>query len=58
MKAITVKPKNAGTARLEVMPEPDVLGGSVLMKAVAVGICGTDVEIVEGKCGWGNLLHP
>jgi threonine dehydrogenase-like Zn-dependent dehydrogenase len=24
----------------------------VLVEAVAVGVCGTDVEIVEGKYGW------
>jgi len=24
-------------------------GGSVLVEALAVGVCGTDVEIVEGK---------
>ena len=26
--------------------------GSVLVEAVAVGVCGTDVEIAEGKYGW------
>jgi threonine dehydrogenase-like Zn-dependent dehydrogenase len=52
MKAITVEPKKPGTARLEEIPEPDVRNGSVLVEAVAVGVCGTDVEIVEGKYGW------
>ena len=52
MKAITVEPKRPGTARLEQVEEPDVRDGSVLVKAVAVGVCGTDVEIVEGKYGW------
>ena len=52
MKAITVEPKEPGTARLEDVPEPDVRDGSVLVEAVAVGVCGTDVEIVEGKYGW------
>lgn len=52
MKAITVEPKKSGTARLEDIPEPDPLNGSVLVEAVAVGVCGTDVEIVEGKYGW------
>ena len=47
MKAITVEPKKAGTARYENCPEPDVHEGSI-----AVGVCGTDVEIVEGKYGW------
>ena len=36
----------------EEVPEPDLRDGSVLVEAVAVGVCGTDVEIVEGKYGW------
>ena len=52
MKAITVEPKKPGTARLEDVPEPEALDGSVLVEAIAVGVCGTDVEIVEGKYGW------
>jgi threonine dehydrogenase-like Zn-dependent dehydrogenase len=52
MKAITVEPKKPGTARLEDVPEPDLRNGSVLVEAVAVGVCGTDVEIAEGKYGW------
>jgi len=52
MQAITVEPKNPRTARLEDVPEPDTRDGSVLVEAIAVGVCGTDVEIVEGKYGW------
>ena len=52
MKAITVEPKKPETARLEEIPEPDERDGSVLVEAVAVGVCGTDIEIVEGKYGW------
>ena len=52
MKAITVEPKKPGSARYDDFPEPDVHGGSILVEAVAVGVCGTDVEIVEGKYGW------
>ncbi len=52
MRAITVEPGKPGTARYEDVPEPDVREGSVLVEAVAVGVCGTDVEIVEGKYGW------
>jgi threonine dehydrogenase-like Zn-dependent dehydrogenase len=52
MKAITVRPLQAATARLEDVPEPDPHEGSVLVEAIAVGVCGTDVEIVEGKYGW------
>ena len=52
MKAITVEPRKRGTARYEGFPEPDVHEGSVLVEAVAVGVCGTDVEIVDGAYGW------
>ncbi len=52
MKAITVEPKKPDSARLEDVPEPDARNGSVLVEAIAVGVCGTDVEIVEGKYGW------
>ncbi len=52
MKAITVEPHKPQSARLEEVPEPDVQGGTVLVEAVAVGVCGTDVEIVEGSYGW------
>ncbi len=52
MKAITVEPKKPGSARYEDFPEPDEREGSVLVEAIAVGVCGTDAEIVEGKYGW------
>jgi threonine dehydrogenase-like Zn-dependent dehydrogenase len=52
MKAITVEPRKTGSARLEDVPEPDVRNGSVLVEAIAVGVCGTDAEIVEGEYGW------
>ena len=52
MKAITVEPHMPGTARLDDVPEPDPRDGSVVVEAIAVGVCGTDVEIVEGKYGW------
>jgi threonine dehydrogenase-like Zn-dependent dehydrogenase len=52
MKAVTVEPKKPGTALLEDIPEPDRGHGTVLVQAIAVGVCGTDVEIAEGKYGW------
>jgi len=52
MKAITVEPLKPGSARLEEVPDPDPHDGSMLVGAVAVGVCGTDVEIVAGKYGW------
>ena len=52
MKGITVEPRKPQSARLEEIPEPDARSGSVLLEAIAVGVCGTDTEIVEGKYGW------
>lgn len=52
MKAITVEPHQPHSARLEEVAEPNARDGSVLVEAIAVGVCGTDVEIVEGKYGW------
>ncbi len=52
MKAITVEPKKQGSANLMDIPEPDVNEGSVVVEAIAVGVCGTDVEMVDGKYGW------
>jgi len=52
MKAITVEPKKPNSALLEDIPGPDASEGSILVEAIAVGVCGTDVEIAEGKYGW------
>ena len=52
MNAITVEPKKAGSAQLENVPDPGLHYGSVLVEAIAVGVCGTDEEIVSGKYGW------
>ena len=52
MKAVTVAPGTAGSVQLEEVPEPDLALGSVLVEALAVGICGTDAEIASGDYGW------
>jgi glucose 1-dehydrogenase len=52
MKAITVEPKKPGSVRYEEFPEPDLREGSILVEAIAAAVCGTDVEIAEGKYGW------
>jgi len=51
MRALTVIPGQAGSARLDDVPEPPPQSGSVLVQTLAVGVCGTDVEIVSGKYG-------
>ena len=52
MKAITVETKKPGSVRFEDISEPDIRDGSVLVESVAVGVCGTDVEIAQGRYGW------
>ena len=52
MRAVTVEPGTRGSLRLEEVPEPDAALGSVVVEALAVGICGTDAEIADGRYGW------
>jgi glucose 1-dehydrogenase len=52
MKALTVQPGTAGSARLDDVDEPPVTDGSVLVETLAVGVCGTDIEITTGAYGW------
>ena len=51
MRAITVEPGVADSARLEDMPEPDPALGSIVVRTLARGVCGTDLEIVHGEYG-------
>jgi threonine dehydrogenase-like Zn-dependent dehydrogenase len=52
MRAITVAPGQQGSARLDDVPEPDPAAGAVLVEALALGVCGTDLEITGGRYGW------
>jgi threonine dehydrogenase-like Zn-dependent dehydrogenase len=52
VRAVTVIPGSAGSARLEEVPEPGAELGSVVVEALALGVCGTDVEIASGLYGW------
>jgi threonine dehydrogenase-like Zn-dependent dehydrogenase len=52
LRAVTVSPGSPGSARLDQVAEPGVELGSVLVEALAVGVCGTDVEIASGLYGW------
>jgi threonine dehydrogenase-like Zn-dependent dehydrogenase len=51
MRAITVQPGKAGSQRLDELPEPPRDPGSVLVRALAVGVCGTDRELIDGLYG-------
>ena len=49
MRAITVQPGVPRSARLDDVPDPPVSAGSVLVRTLAMGVCGTDIEIVQGE---------
>jgi threonine dehydrogenase-like Zn-dependent dehydrogenase len=51
MRALTVVPKRPGSIGLVEMEEPAVSDGALLVDALAVGVCGTDREIVDGGLG-------
>ena len=51
MRAMTVVPGQKGTAGLEEIPDPDMQDGALLVRGIAVGVCGTDREIAEGTYG-------
>src|SRR3546814_8206742 len=50
MRAMTVIPGSSGSAAVSSFEGP-VGSGDVLVAGVAVGICGTDVEIADGLYG-------
>jgi threonine dehydrogenase-like Zn-dependent dehydrogenase len=52
MRALTVAPGIANSARVDDIPEPPRSDGAVLVKSLALGVCGTDREIVSGAYGW------
>jgi threonine dehydrogenase-like Zn-dependent dehydrogenase len=52
MKALPVIPLQAGSAELSDIEEPPESDGPVLVETLAVGICGTDIEILSGAYGW------
>jgi len=52
MRAITVTPGVPNSARLDDVPEPPLADGAILVRTLALGVCGTDREIVSGAYGW------
>jgi len=51
VKALTVRPGQAGSVAVSEIGEPPVAEGAVLVDALAVGLCGTDFEIALGEYG-------
>lgn len=52
MKAITIVPGKADSAAIQDVPEPEESYGSILVRALDLGICGTDFELTSGEYGW------
>jgi glucose 1-dehydrogenase len=52
MLAMTVIPGQQGSVAITDMPEPAAGDGPVLVETQAIGICGTDLEIINGDYGW------
>ena len=52
MRALTVVPLKANSAEVRDVAEPDARPGDLLVDGIALGVCGTDIEIVGGEYGW------
>jgi threonine dehydrogenase-like Zn-dependent dehydrogenase len=52
MRALTVQPGQPNTISLYDVPAPSGSDGTVLVRALVLGICGTDREIIAGHYGW------
>ena len=51
MRAITILPGAPNSARLDDIGEPPLTDGTILVRTLALGVCGTDREIVAGDYG-------
>jgi len=55
MRALTVAPGIANSARVEDVADPPASDGAIMVRALALGVCGTDREIVCGHFGLAPL---
>jgi threonine dehydrogenase-like Zn-dependent dehydrogenase len=52
MRALTTAPGIPNSARIEDVAEPPLSDGDVLARTLALGVCGTDRDILGGEYGW------
>ncbi len=52
MKAITIVPGKPNSASVQEVPEPSSGDGSIVVRALELGICGTDFELISADYGW------
>jgi threonine dehydrogenase-like Zn-dependent dehydrogenase len=57
MRALTLTPGTADSARVQDLPDPTPDDGHLLVDGLTVGVCGTDREIVDGDYGWAPPGH-
>src|ERR1043165_5793197 len=53
MRALTVTPLQPGSAEVIDFADPQPGDGELLVEGIALGVCGTDREIIAGDYGWG-----
>ncbi|MFJ3160831.1 glucose 1-dehydrogenase [Streptomyces kanasensis] len=52
MRALTVRPGRKDSLEVRQVPDPSPADGEVLVRGLAMGVCGTDHEIADGQYGW------
>ncbi len=52
MKTITAVPGKPDQLKVSDLPDPPPEAGSLLVQGRLLGICGTDLDIVENGYGW------
>ncbi|WP_228984772.1 alcohol dehydrogenase catalytic domain-containing protein, partial [Streptomyces sp. DH12] len=52
MRALTVRPGEKNSLEVREVSDPVPADGELLVRGLAVGVCGTDREIVRGEYGW------
>jgi threonine dehydrogenase-like Zn-dependent dehydrogenase len=57
LRAITVRPPEPNSIELCSVPEPPASDSTLLIEAIALGVCGTDREIIEGDYGEAPAGH-
>jgi glucose 1-dehydrogenase len=51
MHAVTIEPRARGSLRLDELDDAEAGGAEVLVRALALGVCATDREIIAGEYG-------
>jgi glucose 1-dehydrogenase len=52
MRALTVVPGQPGSVAVTEVADPQPAPGELLVEGIALGVCGTDREIIAGEYGW------